>query len=181
MMNLSVLQFNIAINDLDEVSNDLILSVARESGIDGFFKCLFNGRETFKEISPTQERKEYYRQLLNRCNLLTKANLPENFLELCTYYWLPKLVLKDSISLEYIKEEVVKYEQIITYIPQNDIEWFILECVRYKLLDYYIALTRLQEAENYQKLKVLTQELMNNQDKYKEMTNLTFDKYAIQR
>lgn len=179
-MNLNVLRFNIAINDLDEVSDDLIFSVSGKNGIDGFFKCLFNGRETFKEISPTQQRKKYYRQLLNRCNLLTKANLSDSFLELCTCYWLPRLVLEDFMSLEYIKQEAIEYEQLIKYTPQNDIEWFILECVKYKLLDYYIILTRLQEPENYQKLKSLTQELTDNQSKYKEMTNLTCEKYIIQ-
>lgn len=180
-MNLNVLQFNIAINDLDKVSDDLILSIAGESGIDGFFKCLFNGKETLKEISPTQQRKEYCKELLGKCNSLTKANLTENFLKLCTCYWLPRLALEDFMSLEYIKQEVIEYEQLIKYTPQNDIEWFILECVKYKLLDYYIILTRLQEPENYQKLKFLTQELTDNQSKYKEMTNLTYEKYIIQR
>ena len=179
-MNLNVLRFNIAINDLDEVSDDLVFSIAGESGIDGFFKCLFNGRETLKEISPTQQRKEYYKELLNKCNLLTEANLSDTFLELCAFYWLPRLALQDFTSLEYIKQEVIEYELLIDYTPQNDIEWFILECVKYKLLDYYIVLTRLQESENYQKLKSLTQELTDNQNKYKEMTNLTCEKYIIQ-
>lgn len=178
-MNINILKFNIAINDLNEISNDLILLVAKEKTQDGFFRCLFNGTENYTKIQPSEERIKYTRNLLKQCNQVTEAGLSDDFLELCVYYLLPCIALDGSNSIREIEEKVKKYEVVISYNPLNDVEWFILECVKYKLLDQYIILTRNLDEDNYQKMKKLTKELDDNIAKYREMTATTFHNYVL--